>query len=51
LVKRAKATCFSHSSVKSFPHSSFQFCPLSSRGGRPFLASLGHSVGVRSFLR
>jgi len=41
----AKATCFSRSSVKSFPRSSLQFCPLFSRGGRPPLASLGHSVG------
>src|SRR6516164_8416189 len=41
----AKATCFSHSSVKSFPRSSFQFCPLSSRGaGRPSQVSVTQSV-------
>jgi hypothetical protein len=50
LVKRAKATCFSHSSVKSFPHSSFQFCPLSSRGGRPSQVSVTQSVSGLFFV-
>ena len=50
LVKPAKATCYLRSSVKSFPRSSLQFCPLSSRGGRPSQVSVTQSVSGLFFV-